>query len=85
MPAGRLAGRRVVLGVSGGVAAYKSASFARLLMGEGAEVRVIMTEAATVPGPADHGRPHGTPRGHGAVRRRAVGQPAHGSRRDGRI
>ncbi len=47
MPAGRLAGRRVVLGVSGGVAAYKSASLARLLIGEGAEVRAVMTEAAS--------------------------------------
>ena len=44
---GRLAGRRIVLGVSGGVAAYKSALLARLLVGEGAEVRVVMTRSAT--------------------------------------
>jgi phosphopantothenoylcysteine decarboxylase / phosphopantothenate---cysteine ligase len=44
---GRLAGRRIVLGVSGGVAAYKSAVLARLLVGEGAEVRVVMTRSAT--------------------------------------
>ncbi|MDH4118629.1 MAG: bifunctional phosphopantothenoylcysteine decarboxylase/phosphopantothenate--cysteine ligase CoaBC, partial [Acidimicrobiia bacterium] len=44
---GRLAGRRVVLGVSGGVAAYKSAVLARLLLSEGAEVRAVMTRAAT--------------------------------------
>lgn len=42
-----LSGRTIVLGVSGGVAAYKSAELARLLMKEGARVRVLMTEAAT--------------------------------------
>ncbi len=42
-----LAGRRVLLGVSGGIAAYKSAILARLLTKEGAEVTVVMTEAAT--------------------------------------
>ncbi|MBU0601582.1 MAG: bifunctional phosphopantothenoylcysteine decarboxylase/phosphopantothenate--cysteine ligase CoaBC [Gammaproteobacteria bacterium] len=42
-----LPGRSVVLGVSGGVAAYKSAELARLLVKEGARVRVVMTEAAT--------------------------------------
>jgi phosphopantothenoylcysteine decarboxylase/phosphopantothenate--cysteine ligase len=41
-----LAGRTVVLGVSGGVAAYKSAELARLLIKAGAEVRTVMTEAA---------------------------------------
>lgn len=39
-------GRRVVLGVTGGVAAYKSAYLARRLMERGAIVRVVMTEAA---------------------------------------
>jgi phosphopantothenoylcysteine decarboxylase / phosphopantothenate---cysteine ligase len=47
MPAGRLAGRRIVLGVSGGVAAYKSAVLTRLLLSEGAEVRAVMTKSAT--------------------------------------
>jgi phosphopantothenoylcysteine decarboxylase / phosphopantothenate---cysteine ligase len=47
MSAGRLTGRRIVLGVSGGVAAYKSAILARLLVGEGAEVRTVMTRSAT--------------------------------------
>ncbi len=47
MPAGRLTGRHIVLGVSGGVAAYKSALLARLLVGEGAEVRTVMTRSAT--------------------------------------
>jgi len=41
-----LSGRRVVLGVSGGVAAYKSAFLARRLIEQGAEVRVVMTESA---------------------------------------
>src|SRR5690606_28004925 len=41
-----LSGRRVVLGVSGGVAAYKSAYLARRLLETGAEVRVVMTPAA---------------------------------------
>ncbi|MFV1971879.1 MAG: bifunctional phosphopantothenoylcysteine decarboxylase/phosphopantothenate--cysteine ligase CoaBC, partial [Acidimicrobiia bacterium] len=39
-------GRRVVLGVTGGVAAYKAAYLARRLMERGATVRVVMTEAA---------------------------------------
>ncbi len=39
--------RRVVLGVSGGIAAYKAVYLARLLIEAGAEVRVVMTEAAT--------------------------------------
>lgn len=40
-------GRRVVLGVSGGIASYKSAWLARLLAQAGAEVDVVMTRAAT--------------------------------------
>ena len=39
--------RRVLLGVTGGVAAYKSAHIARLLIAAGAEVTVVMTESAT--------------------------------------
>jgi phosphopantothenoylcysteine decarboxylase/phosphopantothenate--cysteine ligase len=42
-----LAGRRIVLGVTGGVAAYKSAYIARRLIERGAQVRVVMTPAAT--------------------------------------
>ena len=38
---------RVVLGVSGGIAAYKSAEIVRALVDAGAEVRVVMTPAAT--------------------------------------
>jgi phosphopantothenoylcysteine decarboxylase / phosphopantothenate---cysteine ligase len=42
-----LAGRHIVLGVSGGVAAYKAAYLARRLIESGAKVRVVMTESAT--------------------------------------
>jgi len=42
-----LAGRRVLLGVTGGIAAYKSAYLARLLRERGAEVQVVMTVSAT--------------------------------------
>jgi phosphopantothenoylcysteine decarboxylase/phosphopantothenate--cysteine ligase len=42
-----LAGRRVLLGVSGGIAAYKAAALTRLLVASGAEVQVVMTAAAT--------------------------------------
>lgn len=41
-----LAGKKIVLGVSGSIAAYKSAVLVRLLVKEGADVRVIMTPAA---------------------------------------
>jgi len=42
-----LAGRRLLLGVSGGIAAYKACELVRRLRERGAEVRVVMTEAAT--------------------------------------
>jgi phosphopantothenoylcysteine decarboxylase/phosphopantothenate--cysteine ligase len=41
-----LADKTVVLGVTGGIAAYKAAELCRLLVKEGAKVHVIMTEAA---------------------------------------
>jgi phosphopantothenoylcysteine decarboxylase/phosphopantothenate--cysteine ligase len=41
------AGRRVLLGVTGGIAAYKAAYLARLLRERGHEVQVVMTPAAT--------------------------------------
>ena len=41
-----LSGRRIVLGVTGGIAAYKAAYLARRLIEQGAEIRPIMTEAA---------------------------------------
>ncbi|MER2516526.1 MAG: bifunctional phosphopantothenoylcysteine decarboxylase/phosphopantothenate--cysteine ligase CoaBC [Candidatus Accumulibacter phosphatis] len=42
-----LAGKRIVLGVTGGIAAYKAAELLRLLIKEGASVQVVMSEAAT--------------------------------------
>ena len=44
--ANRLAGRRILLGISAGIAAYKSAQLARLLKQAGCEVRVVMTAGA---------------------------------------
>src|SRR3981189_2413022 len=44
---GVLAGKTIVLGVSGGIAAYKSAELVRLLVTSGANVRVMMTRNAT--------------------------------------
>jgi phosphopantothenoylcysteine decarboxylase / phosphopantothenate---cysteine ligase len=40
-------GRRILLGVTGGIASYKSAWLARLLSQEGAAVDVVMTRTAT--------------------------------------
>ncbi len=41
-----LSGRRVILGISGGIAAYKCAGLVRRLRDQGAQVRVVMTDAA---------------------------------------
>ncbi|CAI8325864.1 MAG: Coenzyme A biosynthesis bifunctional protein CoaBC [Cellvibrionales bacterium UBA7375] len=41
-----LSQKRIILGITGGIAAYKSAEIARRLQDEGAEVRVIMTDSA---------------------------------------
>lgn len=41
-----LSNKRIILGVTGGIAAYKSAEVIRRLQDEGAEVRVVMTPAA---------------------------------------
>ena len=41
-----LQGKHIVLGLSGGVACYKSAELTRLLIKAGASVQVVMTEAA---------------------------------------
>ena len=41
-----LSNRRILLGVSGSIAAYKAAPLVRLLVQAGAEVQVILTEAA---------------------------------------
>ena len=42
-----LSNKRIILGVTGGIAAYKSAELLRRLQDSGAEVRVVMTPAAT--------------------------------------
>jgi phosphopantothenoylcysteine decarboxylase/phosphopantothenate--cysteine ligase len=42
-----LDGRKIVLGLTGGVACYKSAELTRSLVKAGASVQVVMTEAAT--------------------------------------
>lgn len=42
-----LSNRRILLGITGGIAAYKSAELTRLLVKAGADVRVVMTQAAT--------------------------------------
>ena len=42
-----LKGKKFLLGITGGVAAYKAAQLARLLVKEGADVRAVLTEAAT--------------------------------------
>jgi len=39
--------KRIVLGITGGVAAYKAAEIARLLVKQGIDVQAVMTEAAT--------------------------------------
>ncbi len=41
-----LAGKKIVLGLTGGIACYKAAEFARALVKAGASVQVVMTEAA---------------------------------------
>jgi phosphopantothenoylcysteine decarboxylase / phosphopantothenate---cysteine ligase len=41
-----LAGKHIVLGLTGGIACYKSAELCRLLIKAGATVQVVMTEAA---------------------------------------
>ncbi|WP_276392689.1 bifunctional phosphopantothenoylcysteine decarboxylase/phosphopantothenate--cysteine ligase CoaBC [Eudoraea chungangensis] len=41
-----LGGKKVLLGITGGIAAYKTTFLVRLLIKEGAEVKVILTESA---------------------------------------
>ncbi len=45
-PMNELAGKHIVLGLSGGIACYKAAELCRALVKEGATVQVVMTEAA---------------------------------------
>ena len=42
-----LKNRRILLGITGGIAAYKAAELTRRLQDQGADVRVIMTRSAT--------------------------------------
>lgn len=41
-----ISGKKIILGISGGIAAYKTANLVRLLIKAGAEVQVIMTPAS---------------------------------------
>src|SRR4249919_3650434 len=41
-----LSGKHIILGLTGGIACYKSAELCRLLVKAGASVQVVMTEAA---------------------------------------
>lgn len=41
-----LSGKKIVLGISGGIAAYKTAALVRLFIKSGAQVKVVMTPAA---------------------------------------
>ena len=47
MNATELAGKHLVLGLTGGIACYKVAELTRLLIKAGATVQIVMTEAAT--------------------------------------
>lgn len=42
----QLTNKQIILGITGGIAAYKSAELSRLLIDAGANVRVVMTQAA---------------------------------------
>ncbi len=42
-----LKNKKIVLGITGGIAAYKSAELTRAFVKAGAEVKVIMTRSAT--------------------------------------
>jgi len=41
-----ISGKSILLGITGGIAAYKAAELTRLFIKAGADVRVVMTEAA---------------------------------------
>jgi len=45
-PLASLANKRILLGITGGIAAYKCAELTRLLIKAGADVRVVMTRGA---------------------------------------
>jgi phosphopantothenoylcysteine decarboxylase/phosphopantothenate--cysteine ligase len=41
-----LSGKKILLGISGGIAAYKTAHLVRLLIKAGAQVQVVMSPAS---------------------------------------
>ena len=43
----QLQNKHIILGITGGIAAYKAAELTRLLVKAGAQVRVVMTQSAT--------------------------------------
>jgi phosphopantothenoylcysteine decarboxylase/phosphopantothenate--cysteine ligase len=68
-----MSGRRLVVGVTGGIAAYKTAALVSRLVQDGAEVRVVMTRsAAKFIGPATFEALTGRP-----VLRRIFGDQDH--------
>ena len=82
-----LAGQRVLLGVSGGIAAYKAADLVRRLIDAGADVQVVLTaNAARFVTPMTFQALSGQPvrsesvgrvgrSGDGSYRTRALGRP----------
>ena len=73
-----LAARTIVLGVTGGIAAYKSAQLVRDLQRTGATVQVVMTESARhFVGPATFQALSGRPVYHDTWDDRAKGSMAH--------
>ena len=48
-------GKKIVVGITGSIAAYKTAQLVRLLVKAGAEVRVVMTDAADAPSAGSYG------------------------------
>ncbi|MDR1311019.1 MAG: bifunctional phosphopantothenoylcysteine decarboxylase/phosphopantothenate--cysteine ligase CoaBC [Burkholderiaceae bacterium] len=42
-----LSGKKIVLGLTGGIACYKSAEFLRAMVRDGAQINVVMTDSAT--------------------------------------
>ncbi|WP_304440788.1 flavoprotein, partial [Oleiphilus sp. HI0128] len=42
----KLSGKKILLGITGGIAAYKSADLCRQLVKAGAQVRVVMSRGA---------------------------------------
>ena len=40
--------KKIILGISGGIAAYKTPEFVRRLKAQGADVRVVMTDRKSV-------------------------------------